>query len=173
VALADRSSSNRRHGAPEGDIMVAYLDSLPVLHHCPAVRTPEVDALRADPTVIKWSGDTMAIPAIGAEVHVRINSIGRAIVIDYFAEHGWFGLLVRPLHPPAWFVKQNGREAPAHVFGNELRASEPCPKCGGPSSHTCKAECLHCDAESCAHAWFPGQPDTSPASYKRHLRAVS
>jgi hypothetical protein len=53
------------------------------------------------------------------------------------------------------------------------RAIEPCPKCGGPSrAKSCGADCLHCDSETCEHAWFPGQSDTSPASYKWFVRSL-
>ena len=67
----------------------------------------------------KWSGNS-AVPAIGATVRVRINSIGTATVLRYFTEHGYLGVLVQPENPPAWYVKQNGRYSPCHVFGAEL-----------------------------------------------------
>ena len=62
---------------------------------------------------------TKAIPKIGEEVCVKINSIGRSIVKKYFVEHGFIGLLVQPIAPPAWYVKQNGADVPCHVFPAE------------------------------------------------------
>jgi hypothetical protein len=48
----------------------------------------------------------------------------------------------------------------------ELKHEATCPRCGS-TSHACDASCLHCDSEECLHVWFPGQPDTSPESYRR------
>ena len=62
---------------------------------------------------------TKAIPKIGEEVGVKINGIGRSIVKKYFVEHGFIGLLVQPLSPPDWYVKQNGADEPCHVFPAE------------------------------------------------------
>ena len=62
---------------------------------------------------------TKAIPQIGAEVCVKINGIGRSIVKKYFVEHGFIGLLVQPLSPPDWYIKQNGANEPCHVFPAE------------------------------------------------------
>tara|TARA_R110000824_G_scaffold369091_1_gene558513 strand:+ start:579 stop:926 length:348 start_codon:yes stop_codon:yes gene_type:complete len=59
------------------------------------------------------------IPAVGSEVNVKINSIGRAKVLKYFVEHGFIGLLVQPLNPPTWYIKQNGADDPCHVFPAE------------------------------------------------------
>ena len=72
------------------------------------------------PTDIKWSNLTMDVPPIGAIVHVRFNGIKAARVERYFVEHGFLGLLVKPLAPPEWFVKQNGRGSTCHVFGTEV-----------------------------------------------------
>tara|TARA_R110000824_G_scaffold55138_4_gene152020 strand:+ start:1446 stop:1787 length:342 start_codon:yes stop_codon:yes gene_type:complete len=62
---------------------------------------------------------TKAIPRIGEEVCVKINGIGRSIVQKYFVEHGFIGLLVQPLNPPDWYIKQNGADEPCHVFPAE------------------------------------------------------
>jgi hypothetical protein len=63
---------------------------------------------------------TKAIPAVGTEVNVTINGIGRSIVKKYFVEYGFIGLLVQPLSPPDWYVKQNGADEPCHVFPAEV-----------------------------------------------------
>jgi len=61
---------------------------------------------------------TKPIPAVGSEVNVKINGIGRSKVLKYFVEHGFIGLLVQPLNPPTWYAKQNGDD-PCHVFPAE------------------------------------------------------
>ena len=61
-----------------------------------------------------------AIPAVGETINVRINSIGASVVKKYFVEHGFLGLLVQPLNPPAWYIKQNGADEPCHVFPAEV-----------------------------------------------------
>ena len=68
---------------------------------------------------LQWVCDK-PIPAVGSEVEVKINGIGRSIVLKYFVEHGFIGLLVQPQDPPAWYIKQNGADAPCHVFPAEV-----------------------------------------------------
>ena len=75
---------------------------------------------------LAWGSD-QSIPAVGSEVNVKINGIGRSKVLKYFVEHGFIGLLVQPFDPPAWYVKQNGADEPCHVFPaetEELRVEE-------------------------------------------------
>ncbi len=60
------------------------------------------------------------LPAVGTEVEVKINSIGRSKVLKYFVEHGFIGLVVQPQNPPTWYVKQNGADEPCHVFPAEV-----------------------------------------------------
>lgn len=62
---------------------------------------------------------TYAIPKIGTKLNVKINGIGESIVKKYFVEHGFIGMLVQPLDPPAWYIKQNGAEEPCHVYPAE------------------------------------------------------
>lgn len=47
------------------------------------------------------------IPAVGSEVEVKINGIGRSTVLKYFVEHGFIGLVVQPQNPPDWYKNQN------------------------------------------------------------------
>ena len=68
---------------------------------------------------LQWVCDK-PIPAVGSEVEVKINGIGRSIVLKYFVEHGFIGLLVPPQDPPAWYIKQNGADEPCHVFPAEV-----------------------------------------------------
>jgi hypothetical protein len=63
---------------------------------------------------------TKPIPAVGSEVNVKINGIGRSKVLKYFVEHGFIGLVVQPQNPPAWYIKQNGADEPCHVFPAEV-----------------------------------------------------
>lgn len=72
------------------------------------------------PSDIKWSNLTFDVPLIGTVVNVRMNRIRAARVVGYFTEQGFLGLLVKPLAPPEWFVKQNGRFSECHVFGSEI-----------------------------------------------------
>ena len=60
------------------------------------------------------------IPAVGTEINVAINSIGKAKVLKYFVEHGFIGLLVQPLNPPEWYIRQNNEGEPCHVFPAEV-----------------------------------------------------
>ena len=47
------------------------------------------------------------LPAVGSEVEVKINGIGRSTVLKYFVEHGFIGLVVQPQNPPDWYKNQN------------------------------------------------------------------
>ena len=68
---------------------------------------------------------TKAIPAIGTKLNVKINGIGESIVKKFFVEYGFIGMVVQPIDPPAWYIKQNGADEPCHVYPaetEELRA---------------------------------------------------
>ena len=67
---------------------------------------------------LAWVSDK-AIPAVGSEVDVKINGIGRSKVLKYFVEYGFIGMLVQPFDPPAWYIKQNGADQPCHVYPAE------------------------------------------------------
>lgn len=74
----------------------------------------------------KWSA-TFDPPAIGTEVIVRINAIGRARVTGYATYGGYLGVMVYPLDPPAWWIQQNGLpspERPSLVYGAEIRVPQ-------------------------------------------------
>ena len=71
---------------------------------------------------LKWVS-TKPIPAVGSEVNVKINGIGRSKVLKYFVEHGFIGLVVQPQNPPTWYIKQNGDD-PCHVFPAECTEFE-------------------------------------------------
>ena len=69
---------------------------------------------------LQWSSDK-PIPPVGTEIDVPMNNIGRSKVLKYFVEHGYIGLLVQPLDPPAWYIKQNGADEPCHVYPPETK----------------------------------------------------
>ena len=60
---------------------------------------------------LQWVCDK-PIPAVGSEVNVTINGIGRSTIMKYFVEHG-LSACMQPLDPPAWYIKQNGKMNPA------------------------------------------------------------
>lgn len=60
------------------------------------------------------------IPSVDSEVNVKINGIGQSKVLKYFVEHGFIGLVVQPISPPDWYIKQNGADEPCHVFPAEV-----------------------------------------------------
>ena len=60
------------------------------------------------------------LPAVGHYVTVKMNSIGVSKVLKYFVEHGFIGLVVQPISPPDWYIKQNGVDEPCHVFPAEV-----------------------------------------------------
>jgi len=72
---------------------------------------------------------TKPIPAVGSEVNVKINGIGRSTVLKYFVEHGFIGLLVQPINPPDWYRMQNESKTDSALYD-----WEPC--------HVFPAECL-------------------------------
>jgi hypothetical protein len=67
---------------------------------------------------LAWGSDK-PIPAVGSEVNVKINGIGRSTILKYFVEYGFIGLLVQPQNPPTWYIKQNGADEPCHVYPSE------------------------------------------------------
>lgn len=70
----------------------------------------------------KWSAP-FDVPAIGEDVVIRMNQIGRARVVGYATVSGYLGVMAVPYTPPAWWVAQNGRPSdrhPALAFGAEI-----------------------------------------------------
>lgn len=70
----------------------------------------------------KWSAD-FEVPAIGDDIVIRLNGIGRAKVVGYAAQGGYFGVMCVPYSPPAWWVRQNGpasAESAALAYGAEI-----------------------------------------------------
>ena len=67
---------------------------------------------------LAWGSD-QPIPAVGSEVNVKINGIGRS--------KGWTSIPMKPystkyfntFDPPAWYIKQNGADEPCHVYPAE------------------------------------------------------
>ena len=69
------------------------------------------------------------LPAVGSEVTVKVNGIGRSTVLRYFVEHGFVGLLVQPLNPPTWYKNQNASTTDSALYDWD-------------SCHVFPAECL-------------------------------
>ena len=56
---------------------------------------------------IKWSAE-FEVPAIGEDIAIRLNGIGRAKVVGYATYCGYLGVMTVPHSPPQWWVWQNG-----------------------------------------------------------------
>ncbi len=69
---------------------------------------------------LEWS-NANPIPQLGDVVEVRINGIGKGEVVGFFDEVGYAGVVVKPFDPPQWYINQNGKDEPCHVFGAELK----------------------------------------------------
>ena len=67
----------------------------------------------------KWSGKT--IPKVGDTITAKVNNIGKCYVLGYLLQDEWISVIVKPLNPPEWFIKQNGKSALATLFGAEIR----------------------------------------------------
>ncbi|MET3916874.1 hypothetical protein ABID97_003656 [Variovorax sp. OAS795] len=71
---------------------------------------------------LKWSAE-FEVPAIGADILISINSIGRAKVVGYATQDGYLGVMTVPYSPPAWWVRQNGPPGLGNLalaFGAEI-----------------------------------------------------
>lgn len=66
----------------------------------------------------KWSGK--AIPKIGDTITAKINNLGNCYVLGYLLQNEWISIIVKPLNPPKWFIKQNGKSALVTLFGAEI-----------------------------------------------------
>nr|WP_286197756.1 hypothetical protein [Variovorax boronicumulans] len=90
------------------------------------LRLQEIPAHTTDRTakgLPLWSGAD-PVPAIGVEVHINVNRIGRAEVVGYGIQGGYLGVMVYPLDPPPWWIAQNGPPSPDNAslaFGAEVR----------------------------------------------------
>ncbi|MBR2426873.1 MAG: hypothetical protein IKB16_09055 [Lentisphaeria bacterium] len=66
----------------------------------------------------KWSGKN--IPKIGDTISAKINNLGKCYVLGYLLQDEWISVIAKPLNPPEWFIKQNGKSALATLFGAEI-----------------------------------------------------
>lgn len=76
---------------------------------------------------LKWSAE-FEVPAIGDEIVIRLNGIGRARVVGYATHGGYLGVMSAPYNPPEWWVRQNGpasAENAALAFGAEISPIVP------------------------------------------------
>lgn len=71
---------------------------------------------------LKWSA-AFEVPALGTDVVIRLNAVGRARVVGYASCDGYLGVMCVPYHPPEWWVMQNGQptmDNAALAFGAEI-----------------------------------------------------
>ena len=71
---------------------------------------------------IKWSAE-FEVPAIGDDVVIRMNNIGRAKVVGYASHDGYLGVMSVPYTPPDWWAQQNSATGANHTalaFGAEI-----------------------------------------------------
>lgn len=76
----------------------------------------------SSPDEIKWSA-AFDVPAIGDDIVIRMNGIGRARVVGYATQGGYLAVMSVPYHPPPWWVAQNGPAVPGNAalaFGAEI-----------------------------------------------------
>ena len=73
-----------------------------------------------------WSGKEPP-PAIGTDIIIKINGIGKAKVVGYFVEDGWLGVMTQAEDPPAWYIKQNGGNVVGYAFGAEIKSEFATP----------------------------------------------
>ena len=66
----------------------------------------------------KWPGKN--IPKIGDTITAKINNIGKCYVLGYLLQDEWTAVIVKPLNPPEWFFKQNGKSGLLTLFGAEI-----------------------------------------------------
>lgn len=80
------------------------------------------------PAGLLWSG-AGDVPAIGARVHIYMNSFGPAEVRAYFHREGYLGVLCAPDQMPDWYQKQAPGVTLGHFYGKELepRRATPTP----------------------------------------------
>ena len=76
------------------------------------------------PAGLQWSGRG-EVPAIGARVHIYLNSIGPAEVKAYFHAEGYLGVLCQPDKMPEHLAKHG--VTLGHFFGRELEPYTPGP----------------------------------------------
>lgn len=69
-----------------------------------------------------WTGPE-PIPAIGSDVIVKLNGIGKSQIVSYASHGPYLGLMVWPYNPPAWWLAAYGELSPEKaglVFGREI-----------------------------------------------------
>lgn len=73
----------------------------------------------SDPAILRWSAD-FDPPAIGTKILARINNCGEAVVVGYFQQGGFLGVICDLLDAPEWHRKQNNNDPRGHLFGAEM-----------------------------------------------------
>ena len=77
------------------------------------------DMERSKEYTVEWSG-RRPVPVAGDRVMAYINGLGAGTVAGHFVVEGYLGVIVNLDSPPDWYVRQNGGNNPAHLFGIEI-----------------------------------------------------
>ena len=64
---------------------------------------------------LKWSAP-FPLPQIGDRIRITMNAIGPAVVVGYFKEEGFVGVMTKALNPPTWLKNQRARERKSSSF---------------------------------------------------------
>ncbi len=100
------------------------LTALPALPVLPNTKENREQVLYQGQEAVLWSGDPDQHPnppAIGSQVKIYMNGLGEGLVVGYFVEYKYLGIEVTLANPPAWYVKQNGGNMVARLFGVDLK----------------------------------------------------
>lgn len=71
------------------------------------------------PLGLNWTG-TEPIPAPGARIKVRVNSLGLGTVRGFFALDNYLGLAVELDQLPQWFIQAYPGQTLVYAYGREV-----------------------------------------------------
>ena len=58
---------------------------------------------------LKWSA-SFPLPNLGDQIRITMNGIGPAVVVGFFYQEGFLGVMTQALTPPRWLVEQRKRD---------------------------------------------------------------
>jgi hypothetical protein len=59
------------------------------------------------------------VPNVGDRVTITMNGIGPAVVVGYFEEGEYLGVMTKPINPPQWLKDQKRRESKSSSFASK------------------------------------------------------
>jgi hypothetical protein len=62
-----------------------------------------------DGDLLKWSA-SFPLPQAGDHITITMNGIGPAVVVGFFEENGYVGVMTKATNPPKWLVDQRKRD---------------------------------------------------------------